>query len=94
MTGGIPKEIGKLKKLSRINISQTGIGGEIPAELGQCDALLQFMAFKTNLWLNGNKLSGVVPAEVQAHPKWQATTGWKYETNILPQQEGYGLTLE
>ena len=49
MTGGIPKEIGTLKKLARINISQTGIGGEIPAELGQCDALLQFMAFKTNL---------------------------------------------
>ena len=49
MTGGLPKEIGNLKKLARINISQTGIGGEIPAELGQCDALLQFMAFKTNL---------------------------------------------
>ena len=49
MTGGIPKEIGNLKKLARINISQTGIGGEIPVELGQCDALLQFMAFKTNL---------------------------------------------
>ena len=91
MTGGIPKEIGKLKKLSRINISQTGIGGEIPAELGQCDALLQFMAFKTNLWLNGNKLSGVVPAEVQAHVNW---TTWKPDTNILKQQEGYGLTTE
>ena len=49
MTGTIPPEIGTLKKLARINISQTGIGGEIPAALGQCDALLQFMAFKTNL---------------------------------------------
>lgn len=49
MTGGIPKEIGQLKKLARINISQSGIGGAIPGELGGCDALLQFMAFKTNL---------------------------------------------
>ena len=49
MTGSIPPEIGTLKKLARINISQTGIGGEIPAELGQCESLLQFMAFKCNL---------------------------------------------
>lgn len=49
MTGGIPKEIGNLKKLMRLNISQSGIGGEIPAELGQCESLIQFMAFKTNL---------------------------------------------
>ena len=49
MTGSIPPEIGNLKKLARINISQTGIGGPIPAELGQCFALLQFMAFKTDL---------------------------------------------
>lgn len=52
MTGGIPKEIGNLKKLMRLNISQSGIGGEIPAELGQCESLIQFMAFKTKL--NGN----------------------------------------
>ena len=35
----------------------------------------------------------MVPAEVQAHPKWLPDSGWKYEVNILPQQEGYGLTL-
>ena len=35
----------------------------------------------------------MVPAAVQNHTKWLPTTGWKYETNILPQQEGYGLTL-
>ena len=39
-------------------------------------------------------MSGVVPAEVQAHPKWLPDSGWKYETNILPQQEGYGLLLK
>ena len=54
MTGGIPPEIGNLKKLARLNVSQSGIGGEIPVELGQCESLLQFMAFKT-------KLSGTLP---------------------------------
>ena len=49
MTGGIPPEIGNLKKLARLNVSQSGIGGEIPVELGQCESMLQFMAFKTNL---------------------------------------------
>ena len=37
------------------------------------------------------QLQGVIPASVQAHANW---TKWKPETNILPQQEGYGLTLE
>lgn len=49
MSGSLPKEIGQLKKLERLNISQSGIGGEIPVELGQCESLLQFMAFKCNL---------------------------------------------
>ena len=35
----------------------------------------------------------MVPAEVQAHPKWLPDSGWKYEVNILPQQDGYGLIL-
>jgi hypothetical protein len=42
-------------------------------------------------WTKGNKLSGVVPAGVQAHANWSA---WKPAENILPQQEGYGLTTE
>jgi hypothetical protein len=37
------------------------------------------------------QLQGVIPASVQAHANW---TKWKPETNILPQQEGFGLTLE
>ena len=49
MTGSIPKEIGQLTKLTRINISQSGIGGAIPVELGQCVSLLQFMAYKSGL---------------------------------------------
>ena len=63
MTGSIPKEIGNLKKLMRLNISQSGIGGEIPVELGQCDELLQFMAFKC-------QLSGTLP-DIWDMPKLQ-----------------------
>ena len=87
LTGPLPASIGSLKAATGIQLKECNFTGNIPASyagLEKCG----------NLWLNGNKLSGVVPAEVQAHPKWQATTGWKYETNILPQQEGYGLTLE
>lgn len=49
MSGPLPKEIGKLTKLVRLNISQSGIDGAIPVELGQCVALEQFMAFKSQL---------------------------------------------
>jgi len=157
--GKLPASIGKLKKLTSINIAKTSIGGAIPQELSQCASLKNFMAYENklsgqipdfwdklptigvlqlydnpgltgpipatigtlkaatgiqlkncnltgnipasfaglekcgNLQLNGNKLYGVVPAEVQAHPKWLPDSGWKYEVNILPQQEGYGLVL-
>ena len=63
MTGSIPREIGNLKKLQRLNISQSGIGGEIPVELGQCEELLQFMAFKCGL-------SGTLP-DIWDMPKLQ-----------------------
>ena len=63
MSGSIPHEVGNLKNLMRLNISQSGIGGEIPVELGQCDELLQFMAFKCNL-------SGTLP-DIWDMPKLQ-----------------------
>ena len=87
LTGPIPATIGTLKAATGIQLKECNLTGNIPASFAGLEKC-------GNLQLNGNKLSGVVPAEVQAHPKWQATSGWKYETNILPQQEGYGLTLE
>ena len=87
ITGPIPASIGSLKLATGIQLKDCNLTGNIPASFGGLEKC-------SNLMLSGNKLSGVVPAEVQAHPKWQATAGWKYETNILPQQEGYGLTLE
>ena len=87
ITGPIPASIGHLKNATGIQLKDCNLTGNIPASFGGLEKC-------GNLQLSGNKLSGVIPAEVQAHPKFQATSGWKYTTNILPQQEGYGLTLE
>lgn len=87
ITGPIPASIGHLKNATGIQLKDCNLTGNIPASFGGLEKCI-------NLQLSGNKLSGVIPAEVQDHPKFLATSGWKYEVNILPQQEGYGLTLE
>ena len=87
LVGPIPATIGTLKNATGIQLKECNLTGNIPASFGGLEKC-------GNLQLNGNKLSGVIPAEVQSHPKFQPTSGWKYEVNILPQQEGYGLTLE
>ena len=85
LTGPLPKTFGAFTKMTTgINIANCNFTGNIPEEwanVGNC----------TTMKLFGNKLKGVVPAAVQAHTKWSA---WKPATNILPQQDGYGLTLE
>lgn len=59
--------------------------GNIPESYGAATTYLnQFR-------LNGNKMKGVIPAAVQAHANWSK---WNAEKYILPQQDGYGLTLE
>jgi hypothetical protein len=156
LTGTLPKELGQLKKLVNINVSQTHVSGSIPAEMSGCTALANLMAYKTQIsgipdnfdlwpalkliqlysnpnltgplpasvgnctkltsvwfydcnftgnvpesWANlpstctqlriqDNKLKGVVPAAVQKHANFEKWNAAKY---ILPQQEGYGLTL-
>lgn len=162
--GTLPAAFFTLKKLFRVNFSNTKIGGEIPAEIVGCESLAEFMAFNaafegelpdiwdqfkkdfkilmlygnegltgplpaslgnisskattisyqlyncnftgnipesfgnlptaaSQLFINGNKLQGVVPASVQNHPNW-VNNKWKPAERILPQQEGYGLTIE
>ena len=86
ITGPIPPTMGTLKKATGIQLKDCNLTGNIPASFGGLEKCI-------NLQLSGNKLSGVVPEEVQKHPKFLPDTGWKYETNILPQQPGYGLTL-
>lgn len=84
---GIPASLGHLQLTTGIQLKNCNLTGNIPESFGDLPKC-------GNLQLNNNKLSGVVPAAVQAHAKWGATTGWKYETNILPQQDGYGLKLQ
>jgi len=87
ITGEIPASLGNLAGVKNINLSNCNLTGNIPASFGNLPSTC------TSLILKGNKLSGVVPAAVQAHAKWQATTAWKYSTNILPQQSGFELKL-
>jgi len=88
LTGPLPASIGSLTKVTGIQLQSCNFTGNIPAEWGNLPANCGTLA------VNGNKLQGVVPTAVQNHTKWQATSGWKYETKILPQQPGYGLTTE
>ena len=48
-SGTLPKEFGQLKKLANINIAKTSIGGDVPAEFSNCDALVNFMVYSTKL---------------------------------------------
>ena len=80
------------KTIKTIRFDDCNFTGNIPESYANIPA--RQGTATTQLWLKGNKLSGVVPAAVQAHENWQPKAAWKYETNILPQQEGFGLTLE
>ena len=87
MTGNFPDVFVKVNvsKNYSLWLYECNFEGNIPESYGSATTYLnQFR-------LNGNKMSGVVPAAVQAHPKWSTWTPAKY---ILPQQDGYGLTLE
>ena len=92
LEGPLPESVSRSKTVKTIRFDDCNFTGNIPESYANIPA--KQGSSTTQLWLKGNKLSGVVPAAVQAHENWQATKAWKYETNILPQQEGYGLTLE
>lgn len=88
LTGSLPASCGRASTTAKtysLRFDGCNFTGNIPESYAtlpsQCK---QFFA-------KNNKLSGVVPAGVQAHANW---SNWKAADNILPQQEGYGLTLE
>ena len=88
LTCPLPASLGNAKLVTSLQLKNCNFTGNIPESYGNLPSTCG------QLFLNGNQLKGVIPAAVQAHPKFQATSGWKYEANILPQQEGFGLTLE
>jgi len=86
LTGNLPASLGKLKPLAAgtapsIQLYGCSFTGNIP------ESFANLPEKTTQVYVQNNKMSGVIPAAVQAHPKFSS---WKYD----PQQEGYGLTLE
>ena len=78
----LPASIGNMKKVTSLQLKNCNFTGNVPESYANLPATCN------QLFINGNKLQGVVPAAVKAHANW---TKWKPETNIFPQQEGYGL---
>ena len=84
LTGPLPASLGRCPKLKNIYMYDCNFEGNIPEDWANLPATM------VNVRVYGNKLQGEVPAAVVAHPKW---ANWKPEQYILPQQEGYGLTV-
>ena len=85
LTGNLPASLGKLKPLAAGNapslqLHGCSFTGNIP------ESFANLPENTKQVFLEKNKMSGVIPAAVQAHPNF---SNWRYD----PQQEGYGLTL-
>ena len=85
LTGPLPASVGRCTKVTSVWFYDCNFTGNIPESWGTLPASCG------QLRIQENKLSGVVPDAIQSHPKWGAWNAAKY---ILPQQEGYGLTIE
>ena len=85
LTGPLPASFGRCAKLKNIYMYSCNFEGNIPESWANLPATM------LNVRVYDNKLTGVVPAAIQSHPKFSA---WKAAQYILPQQEGYGLTLQ
>jgi Leucine-rich repeat (LRR) protein len=86
LTGNLPNSLSKLKSLSSgtapsLQLYGCNFTGNIP------ESFANLPAKTTQVQVQNNRMSGVIPAAVQAHANFSK---WKYD----PQQEGYGLTLE
>ncbi|XP_010519387.1 PREDICTED: LRR receptor-like serine/threonine-protein kinase RCH1 isoform X2 [Tarenaya hassleriana] len=57
LTGQVPPEIGKLKKLESLALNSNFLRGKVPPELGNC-------AFLQRLELFDNQFSGKIPSEI------------------------------
>lgn len=79
--GVIPELVGNLKKLDTFWASNNNLVGNIPIGFAELPDL-------RSLILKGNRLSGVIPNEIVK--LWDRHS---IEKDMLPQQEGYGLTI-
>ena len=84
LTGPLPASIGNGTKLTSVWLYECNFTGNMPESWANLPATC------TQLRIQENKLKGVVPAAIQAHANFSK---WNADKYILPQQEGYGLTL-
>ncbi len=105
---GIPDNFNHWTSLRILRLSgNAGLTGPLPASIGLCQ-YIRILALKdcnftgnipksyanlpdgcVSLTLSGNRLKGTVPSGVKAHTNWSR---WNPKTNILPQQDGFGLS--
>ena len=89
LTGNLPNSLSKLKPIVKettvtapsLQLQGCNFTGNIPESFAELHEKTK------QVYVEKNKMSGVIPAAVQAHPCF---SNWRYD----PQQEGYGLTLE
>lgn len=99
--------ISRLAKLKNLYMSQNQLSGILPVELTQCTAMSYLVLDNNNitgsipaeiaqmnlgysgLVLKQNRMSGAIPNEVLSSALWKKLYP---ETNIYPQQEGYGFS--
>lgn len=86
--GSLPVSLAKCTTLGSAQMYNCNFTGNIPESYGDLPTTCN------QVYLNGNKLKGVVPTKVQNHPNFSLKNKWNAAERILPQQEGYGLTLE
>ena len=85
LTGELPASLGNIVSSAATisyHLYNCNFTGNIP------ESFANLPSGAKQIRVQGNKLSGTVPAAVKSHPNW---TTWKAETYIFPQQEGYGL---
>ena len=89
LTGNLPASLGKLKPIVKgttvtapsLQLYGCNFTGNIPESFAELHEKTK------QVYVQENKMSGVVPAAVTQHPGF---ANWK----LNPQQEGYGLTVE
>lgn len=79
----LPASIGNMQKVVSIQMYNCNFTGNVPASWANLPSTCN------QVFINGNKLSGELPAAFFGHANYAAK--WKPAERILPQQEGYGL---
>ena len=57
LAGSLPREIGRLDRMTELVLFGNGLTGSVPSEIGDLTRL-------TSLWLNSNKLTGSLPSSM------------------------------